>query len=60
MVKEGAVAISEDWLAEEISALDSREPETVAEKLLQLASFRQQGKGDDITVAAARLVYPAE
>ncbi|HIV19241.1 MAG TPA: SpoIIE family protein phosphatase [Candidatus Merdivicinus intestinigallinarum] len=60
MVTDGAVAISEDWLAEEISALDSREPGAVAEKLLQLASFRQQGKGDDITVAAARLVYPAE
>ncbi len=55
MVTDGAIAISEDWLAEEIAALDGQEPEFIADKLTQLAALRQQGRGDDITVAAARL-----
>ena len=55
MVTDGAIAISEDWLAEEIAALDGQEPEFIADKLTQLAALRQQGRGDDITVAAVRL-----
>lgn len=56
MVTDGAVPISDEWMAEEIAALSGQPPQAVASRLAELAQYRQQGKGDDITVIAARLV----
>ncbi len=55
MVTDGALPISDEWMAEEIAAIDGQPARTIAERLAELAKYRQQGRGDDITVIAARL-----
>ena len=59
MVTDGALPISDEWMEEEIAALCEQPVKRIAERLAELAKFRQQGRGDDITVAAARLVPAA-
>ena len=55
MVTDGALPISDDWMAEEIAAVSGQPARTIAGRLAELAKYRQQGRGDDITVIAARL-----
>lgn len=60
MVTDGAIPISDEWFSEEIAAISNQPPQEIARKLAALAQDRQQGRGDDITVIAARMVAAPE
>ena len=56
MMSDGALSIAPDWMKEEL-ALAANEPvQKIAERLANLSKRNERGRGDDITVMAARVV----
>ena len=56
MMSDGALSIAPDWLKEELALAAGEPVDKIAQRLANLSKRNERGRGDDITVMAARIV----
>ena len=56
MMSDGALSIAPDWLKEELALAAGEPVDKITQRLANLSKRNERGRGDDITVMAARIV----
>ncbi len=56
MMSDGALSIASDWIREELALVADQPAQKIADRLANLALRNTHGRGDDITVMAARVM----